>query len=237
MKWYTALFELWRFQIKSEVKELDHLVAAILFALAITILLVFSFGDVGVSGSAGLFIGGLLLTSLITLQLLLLRSFEGELADDLFTQLRLSSLPKELWFVGKLLHIFTLCFVVVLVTFAVALFVHSGSVSITLLEATKILLVLAVATLGLASLGILLAAMTVEIHSRQLIYPILYYPLAIPVLIGAVEATRSVLIDKATFLVLIESWLGLVILFSSVFVVLGVLLYGELMKISSTKPN
>jgi heme exporter protein B len=221
---------IWKFQLKNEMRQFEHVLAAILFALTIILLFAFSFGDMTRDNAATIVLGELFLTHLITLELVLGRSFESDIQDELFTQLRLGPVAPESWFIAKLCHIFTTCFFVVLITFLMALFVHAASFSLSFQEGLMLLMILATALCGLASLGILLAAMTMGAHSRQLIYPILYYPLAIPVLIGGVEAGKALVLQKAGFNVLLQSWLGLIALFSGAFLILGMLLYGELVK-------
>ncbi len=48
---------------------------------------------------------------------------------------------------------------------------------------------------GFAALATLFAAITVRTRAREVMLPLLLLPLLVPLLIGAVQATRSVLTD------------------------------------------
>ena len=52
-------------------------------------------------------------------------------------------------------------------------------------------LVAFVATLGISAIGTLFAAMTAQAKSRDILLPVLMFPLLAPVLIGAVKATAA----------------------------------------------
>jgi heme exporter protein B len=81
-------------------------------------------------------------------------------------------------------------------------------------------LLILVLILGLgayASLGTLLAALSIQTRTRDVLLPVLIYPLALPILIAAVESTRSIL--AGLLLADYQSWLyfllGCNILFSA----------------------
>jgi heme exporter protein B len=75
------------------------------------------------------------------------------------------------------------------------------------------------ATLGLSTVGTLFSAMTVQIRAREVMLPILLLPLAVPVMIAAVEATRGALHGDP--LSLYGNWLQLLAVFDIVFTVLS----------------
>ena len=54
-------------------------------------------------------------------------------------------------------------------------------------------LVALVATLGISAIGTLFAAMTAPTKTRDILLPVLMFPLLAPVLIGAVKATAAIL--------------------------------------------
>ena len=56
-----------------------------------------------------------------------------------------------------------------------------------------ILVVLVLGTAGYAAVGTLLAAIAVNTRAREVLLPVLLLPLAVPVLIGAVQATSTIL--------------------------------------------
>jgi heme exporter protein B len=82
-----------------------------------------------------------------------------------------------------------------------------------------LLLVFALATLGLSTVGTLFSAMTVQVRAREVMLPILLLPLAVPVMIAAVEATRGAL--NGDPVALYGTWLQLLAVFDVVFSVLS----------------
>jgi heme exporter protein B len=81
---------------------------------------------------------------------------------------------------------------------------------------------------GLASLGVLLSAMTLKANSRQILYPLLYFPLTTPVLLAAIQSSILIL-QKGAFPDTARPWVGLLLGFDAIYLTLGILLYPELM--------
>jgi len=86
-----------------------------------------------------------------------------------------------------------------------------------------LVLVMALGTLGLAAVGTLFAAMTVQVRAREVLFPVLLLPAMVPVLLGAVTATAAVLDG----LPLGEAgpWLGLLAAADSVYLTIGILTF------------
>ena len=70
----------------------------------------------------------------------------------------------------------------------------------------------ALADIGIASIGTLLAAIAAASRARELLLPLLFLPLAIPIVIGGVGA--SIASDPGSFL-------GFLILYDGVFAILS----------------
>ena len=69
--------------------------------------------------------------------------------------------------------------------------------------------------------------MTLKANARQILYPLLYFPLTAPVLLGAVQSSRLCL-DGGRAAADIKAWLGLLLGFDCIYVTLGILLFTEL---------
>ena len=80
----------------------------------------------------------------------------------------------------------------------------------------RLLPVLFLGTLGFAGVGTLTGAMTVKARSREVLLPLLLFPLAVPALIGSVKATAAV-VDGTPF----GPWLGLLLAYDAIFLVLS----------------
>ena len=86
-----------------------------------------------------------------------------------------------------------------------------------------LLIIFFLATLGLSAVGTLFSALTVQIRAREVMLPVLLLPLAVPVMIAAVEATRGALTgDPFSFY---SQWLQLLIIFDIIFTVISFWLF------------
>ena|SRR5438552_970637 len=77
-------------------------------------------------------------------------------------------------------------------------------------------------TLGLAGVGTLLAAMAANTRAREVMLPLLLFPLALPVLIATVRATAQALGGAAEEG---HPWLGLLAAFDAIFLVVSFLVF------------
>jgi heme exporter protein B len=93
----------------------------------------------------------------------------------------------------------------------------------------RLLPVLLLANLGLATVGALVAALATATRTPDLIVPLLLLPLLVPVLIAAAEASEPLLRDDPTADRL-GRWLGLLTLYDVVFVLVSVAVFDYLLE-------
>lgn len=86
-----------------------------------------------------------------------------------------------------------------------------------------VLIVLALGTMGYAAVGTLLAAIAVNTRAREVMLPILLLPLAVPVLIAAVQATAG-LVEGAT-LVEVGGWVRILVVYDLVITAVSLLTF------------
>jgi heme exporter protein B len=79
----------------------------------------------------------------------------------------------------------------------------------------RLILIILLGTVGFASVGTILSAMTAQTRAREVLLPILLLPVAAPVLIAAVKATAGIL-DGLT-LGDISRWIQLLVAFAVIF--------------------
>ena len=91
-----------------------------------------------------------------------------------------------------------------------------------LMEA-RILVVLVLGTVGYAAVGTLLAAIAVNTRAREVMLPVLLLPLAVPVLIGAVQATGAFL--EGASLADAQGWIRILVVYDLVIVAVSVLTF------------
>jgi ABC-type transport system involved in cytochrome c biogenesis permease component len=75
-------------------------------------------------------------------------------------------------------------------------------------------------TLGFAAVGTLFAAMLVRTRSRDVMLPVLLYPITVPVIIAGVRGTAALLQPEADE-PMARTWLSFLVFFDVVFVTLA----------------
>lgn len=144
------------------------------------------------------------------------RSFLAERDNDCLEALLNAPVPKGALYLGKLLgnFLFMLAAEVLLFPLFVLFFNLEVAGNPALL-----LLVFILGTLGLAALGTLFSAMMVQVRAREVMFPILMLPLAVPVLIAAVQATAGIL--QGSPWAQYGSWISLLAVFDLIFIVIA----------------
>jgi heme exporter protein B len=92
--------------------------------------------------------------------------------------------------------------------------VYSVLYSTNLLQ-PGLILVIVLGSIGYTAVGTLLASMAVQTRTRDILLPILLFPLAVPVLIAAVKASSGYLQQIPT--AEIWPWLNLLIVYDVIF--------------------
>ena len=86
-----------------------------------------------------------------------------------------------------------------------------------------LLIVILLCSIGYVSVGTLLATMAVQARTRDILLPILLFPLAVPVLIAAVKASGGFL--QGIELAEIMPWLNLLIVYDVIFVAIALMVF------------
>jgi heme exporter protein B len=87
----------------------------------------------------------------------------------------------------------------------------------------QLLLVAAMATVAFVAVGTLLSSMVVRTRFSELMLPVLLLPFLVPPVVGAVQLTSRILVERP--LSELAGWLKLLAAFDIVFFVLSVLLF------------
>lgn len=141
------------------------------------------------------------------------RAFIREREQGGLEGLLLSPVSRDAIFLGKALasFLFMLLVEMTLLPIFAALFGFSA-LSLALI-ATIVL-----ATLGFAVVGTLFSAIAVQTRSREIMLPVLFFPIILPVIIGAVEATTLAIGGETT--IGFGRWLPLLGVFDALFLVI-----------------
>lgn len=201
--------------LRTEWRTKESLNAAVSFALVILVLFSFAFDldrDEKLAISGGL----LWLVYAFAGALIVNRSFSREIPNDCLDVLVSSPTPGWALFLGKSCACFVLLMLVELISLPIfGLFynINWGRVFLPLM------LVISLATWGITVVGAAFSAVTVNVRLRELMLPVLLYPLLIPLLIGAMEMTTGLLNGNAVL-----SDIRLLVAFDAIFTALSVYL-------------
>jgi heme exporter protein B len=153
------------------------------------------------------------------------RAFERERQNETLKALLLAPTERPAVYLGKLagLLLLMICVEFVVVPIVGLLF------GAPIFRAPFLLAsLLAAGTLGFAGVGTLFAAMLVRAHSRDVLLPILLYPITVPVIIAGVRGTAAIFAADPNFDAA-QSWLSMLIFFDAVFVTLAFWTFGPVM--------
>ena len=146
------------------------------------------------------------------------RAFERERQAETLRALLMAPAPRPAVYVGKLLGIVALLAGVeaVLVPLVALLFEARAMLAHPVWLAG----ILAAGTIGFAAVGTLFAAMLIRARTRDVLLPVLLYPVIVPVMIAAVRGT-AVLLQPEFDAQVASFWLALLATFDVVFVTLA----------------
>lgn len=160
-----------------------------MLAFAVLVILIFNFSlELDALARRTLAAGVLWSTFALAGTLGLNRSFALEREGGALDALLLAPVDRAAVFLGKLLA--NLLFLLILAIFTLPLYALLYNVNVF---TVGLLVVLVLGLLGYVTVGTLLAAMATAARTRDLLLPVLLFPLVIPVLITAVRASSGFL--------------------------------------------
>ena len=145
------------------------------------------------------------------------RAFERERQSETLRALLLAPAARPAIYVGKLLGIVALLVSAEIVLIPLVALLFQAPL---LRHPFWLVVILLTGTLGFAAVGTLFAAMLVRARSRDVLLPVLLYPITVPVIIAGVRATAALLqpeLDTA----IVRFWVSLLFAFDVVFVTLA----------------
>jgi heme exporter protein B len=175
-----------------ELRTKESLNAAAAFAVAI--LLLFSFVFDPFAEAMREMAGGLLwLVFAFAGALVFNRGFARELPNECLDTLLASPLSPSSLLLGKAGSVFITLLIVELVSLVIFGVLYDVR---WWLKPVELAGVCALATWGIAIVGAVFGALTVNLRLRELMLPVIVYPLLIPLLIGAIEITDALVTNR-----------------------------------------
>jgi heme exporter protein B len=208
-----------RKDLSIELRTKESLNASAAFAISIFVMFSFAF-DTGLQDTNNLAAGLLWLVFAFAGALVFNRGFARELPNECLDALLSSPLSAGSLIIGKALANLVMLLVVEvisLVVFGIFFDVH------WLNRAWELAVLFLLVTWGISILGAVFGALTVNLRLREVMLPVIIYPVLVPLLIAAIEITNTLLSNQPigeTELL----WGKIVIVFDTIFTALAVLL-------------
>ena len=194
-----------------ELRTRDFVVPVLVFSLMTVV--IFSFAFDPTPRVVALVAPGVLWVAIVFGGVVgLTRSFALEKDNGSLTGLMLAPVSRDTIYFGKMLAAFLFMVAVEIVVFPVFIVLYDVAYA-----APEMVPVALLTTLGIAAVGTLFSAIAVNTRAREVMLPILFFPVAVPIVIAAVESTGLAL--GPSLAGEIWQWIGLLAVFDAVFLV------------------
>jgi heme exporter protein B len=219
MKFLARVWAIAAKDLRAELRTKQMSSAMFIFAFLVIVIFAFAFDPT--RQNLSFVLPGVIWVAFLFAALLgLNRSFVGERVNDCLHGLMLAPVDRSAIYFGKVLAnlIFTLVVEAVSLPLFFVLFNFTLQGSWLLL-----LLVVFLATFGFLAVGTFLAALAANTRTSEILLPVILFPVAVPVVIAAVQATRGVIggAPLSGFL----PWFGVLVVYGAVFSAVPFLLF------------
>ena len=209
--------------VSAELRTREMSSSMLVFALLVILIFNFAF-DLRADNQRTLAPGVLWVAVAFAGMLGLSRSFIVEKDRGSIEGLLLAPMDRSAIFLGKMLGnvLFMVGVEVIILPVFVVLFNLSAGDLLPLAG------ILVLGTIGFAGVGTLFSAMVIHTRAREVLLPVLLFPVVIPVLLSAVRLTAAVL--DGLPMAEVQNWLSLLIAFDAIFLALSVILFDYVME-------
>jgi heme exporter protein CcmB len=214
-----------RKDLRVEARSRELAYTTLFFAIACVLIFSFAFVHEGrpIEHSAA---GILWVAIAFSGTLALGRTFERERHSETLRALLLAPVERAAIYLGKLLALLVLLTgVEVILVPLIALLFHAPIGRAPWLLAGLVI----TGTVGFAAVGTIFAAMLVRAQSRDVLLPMVLYPITIPVIIGGVQGTAA-LFAPVPDLAIAQLCLAMLVFFDAVFVALALWTFAPVMR-------
>ncbi len=219
--------------LRVEFRSREILYTMIFFA--VTVVLIFSFAFIHGDGPASDVVPGILWAAIaFTGTMGLSRAFDRERDGDTMRGLLLSPAPRTAIFLGKAISIVAFLLIVeaVLVPLIGILFDTGGSGIALFYEPLALLLLLVLGTAGFAIVGCVFSAMLLRTRSRDVLLPVVLYPILIPLFVAGTRGTAALLqtpgVEVIPDLASAYFWIRFLLVYDAMFVVVSLWIFESL---------
>ena len=208
--WKPMIALLWK-DILLELRSKDIIVSVFVFALLVIVIFNFALGPT--PQMVALVAPGILWVAFTFGGVLgLNRSFGAEKDQGNLSGLMLAPIGRDVIYFGKMLG--NLLFMVVVEAIVFPVFAVLFNLPLLMPGLIPVALL---ATLGIVTVGTVFSAMAVNTRSREVLLPVLFFPVVIPVIVAAVEASGVVI--RGEDVSGLTRWIPFIVVFDLIFLV------------------
>ncbi|MDP6127644.1 MAG: heme exporter protein CcmB [Dehalococcoidales bacterium] len=217
MNFWRKVIAIARKDTLAEMRTRETVSAVLVFTLLVIVIFNFAFGaNPGIAKEVAS--GMLWVTFAFAGVLSFNRSFIVEKEENCLEGLMIAPISREVIYVGKLLASLLVMLIIEIIALPVfALLFNLDVLSI------QLVIIIVLTTLGFVAVGTLFSAMAVNTKAREMVLPILFLPIIVPVIISAVKASDLALSGGSW--TTLASWLQIIGAFDVIFLVASFLIF------------
>ncbi len=214
--WRKVIAITWKDAL-SEMRTKEIVSAVLVFTLLVIVIFNFAFGTS--QATMGLVAPGMLWVTFTFAGVLSLnRSFILEKEEGCLEGLMVCPISREVIYVGKMLG--SLLFMLVIEAIALPIFAFLFNLAVLSLQ---LIAITVLTTIGFVTVGTLFSALAVNTKAREMVLPILFLPIVVPIIISAVKASGLALAGEPWGA--LSSWLQIIVAFDIIFLVVSFLIF------------
>ncbi len=217
MRFWRKVIAITRKDALSEMRARETVFSVLVFTLLVIVIFNFAFGASQEMMST-VAPGILWVTFAFAGVLSLNRSFILEKEEGCLEGLMVCPISRETIYVGKMLG--SLLFMLIIEAVALPIFAFLFNLPVLSLQLVTITVL---TTVGFVAVGTLFSALAVNTKAREMVLPILFLPIVVPLIISAVKASELALSGKSWSSM--SSWLQIIGAFDVIFIVVSFLIF------------
>ena len=213
--WRKVIAITWKDTL-SEMRTREIVFSVLVFTLLVIVIFNFAFGTT--QEAMELVAPGILWVTFAFAGVLSLnRSFIMEKEEGCLEGLMVCPISREVIYVGKMLG--SLLFLLIIEAIALPIFAFLFNLALSF----QLVVITVLTTIGFVAVGTLFSALAVNTKAREMVLPILFLPIVVPLIISAVKASGLALSGEPWSS--LSPWLQIIVAFDAIFLVVSFLIF------------
>ena len=214
--WRKVIAITWKDAL-SEMRTREIVFSVLVFTLLVIVIFNFAF-NAGQETMRLVAPGILWVTFTFAGVLSLNRSFILEKEEGCLEGLMVCPISREVIYVGKMLG--SLLFLLIIEAIALPIFAFLFNLDVL---SPQLIVITVLTTVGFVAVGTLFSALAVNTKAREMVLPILFFPIVVPLIISAVKASGLALSGEPWSG--LSPWLQIIAAFDAIFLVVSFLIF------------